>query len=204
MASEEDKRNRILDFAFKKFTTTGVSQVTMDDLARGIGMGKGTLYKFFPSKEELLMHTVDFFAARMEKSLEKIFEDEKSTPADRLSLFLKTVSEKLSRINPATITYLERSMPVVYEKIYQTRNRMIMNNLLRIFREGKKSGLFRADMDENLVAHIVIGAIGHITEAQVLSTLNYSMDNLFNAVTSTIFKGCLTEEGKRVTYPNFS
>lgn len=202
MASDESKKNRIMDLAFKKFTTSGIQQVTMDELARGAGIGKGTLYKFFPSKEDLLMSTVDFFAARMEKAIEEVLSDETISPVDKLRLFLKAVGEKLSLINPAVVTYLERSMPDVYEKIEQTRERIILTNLARLFEEGKKSGLFDPEADEILISHIIIGTIRHILDSKVLPNLNYSLDRLFNAVISVILKGCLTQEGRNLTFPD--
>jgi AcrR family transcriptional regulator len=197
MSSEEIKKNRIMDLAFKRFTTVGISQVTMDDIARGVGMGKGTLYKFFPSKEILLSNTIEFFATRIEKSIEEVLADEKLTPMDKLNLFLKTVVEKLSKINPATIAYLERSLPEVYDKIEKTRERIIMKNLIRLFEDGKKTGLFNPQMDELLVAHMLIGAISHIIENKVLSTLSYSFDCLFTSIISTLLHGCLSEEGRK-------
>lgn len=201
MASEEIKRNRILDFAFKKFTTEGINQVTMDDVARGVGMGKGTLYKYFPSKEVLLMNTIDFFASHIEKSLEKVIADNKLTPVEKLTLFLKAITEKLSKVNPSTLTYLQRSMPEVYEKIERTRERVIMKNLTALFEEGKNNGIFDPKMDNYLVAHIFIGAITHLLATPILTNMNYTLDQLFHSIISTIFQGCMTEEGRKLCYP---
>lgn len=204
MASDENKRNRIMDYAFKKFTTEGVSQVTMDDLARGVGMGKGTLYKFFPSKEALMSSTVEFFASRLEKSVEAVLSDEKLTSVEKLSLFLKIVAEKLSKLNPSALSYIERNMPEMFEKIEKTRERIIMKNLVRLFSEGKMSGLFDSQMDEVFVVQIMIGAINHIIQPHVMATLNYSIDRLFTSITSTLLKGCLSQEGRKLAYPEKS
>lgn len=200
MASDESKRIRIMEFSFNKFITMGISHVTMDEISRGVGIGKGTLYKFFPSKEVLLLSTIDYVSIRIEKKIEEIMADDQLTPIEKLSLFLKTVGEQLSKINPSAIAYMERSIPEAFEKIVEIRKRIIMTNLLKLFEQGKKSGLFEPDMDEYLVAHIIIGASNHIIDAQVLSSMNYSLDSLFKSITSTILKGCLTEEGRRLTY----
>jgi AcrR family transcriptional regulator len=197
MASEESKRNRIMEFAFKKFTSMGFVHVTMDDISRGVGIGKGTLYKFFPSKEELLLDTIDYFGGRIEKAIQEIMAKENLTPVEKLVIIFKTVAERFSKVNPSVIAYMERSIPEAYEKIASIRQRIIMTNLVKLFEEGKRDGLFVPEIDEYLAAHILIGAANHILDAQVLSTLNYSLDNLFNTITSTILKGCLTEEGRK-------
>lgn len=202
MASEESKKNRILDLAFKKFTTIGIQQVTMDDLARGVGMGKGTLYKYFPSKEILLMNTIDFFASRMEKLIEEVINDDKLTAIEKLSKFLKTVSERLAKVNPASLAYLERSMPEVYEKLEKTREKMVVTNFTKVLEDGKKNGVFTPEMDPYLIAHIFIGAISHVMQAKVLENMNYSLDQIFNSTITLLFQGCLTEEGRKLAYPD--
>ena len=201
MASEEIKRNRILEYSFKKFTSVGVQQVTMDDIAKGVGIGKGTLYKYFPSKEELLLNTIDFFTARMEKVVDDVLSDQTISSVEKINLFLKTVAEKLSQINPVVLTYLERSMPESFEKIQQTRQRIILSNLTRLLEEGKRNGIIDNQTDVYLISQIMIGAISHIVSSQVIPTLNYSFDQLFKAITRTILKGCLTEEGRKLNLP---
>lgn len=201
MASEEIKRNRILEYSFKKFTSVGVQQVTMDDIAKGVGIGKGTLYKYFPSKEELLLNTIDFFTARMEKVVDDILFDQTISSVEKINLFVKTVAEKLSQINPVVLTYLERSMPESFEKIQQTRQRIILSNLTRLFEEGKRNRIIDTQTDVYLISQIMIGAISHIVSSQIIPTMNYSFDQLFTAITHTILKGCLTEEGRKLNLP---
>jgi AcrR family transcriptional regulator len=174
----------------------------MDDLARGVGMGKGTLYKYFPSKEILLMNTIDFFASRMERLIEEVIKDEQLTAIEKLSKLLKTVAEKLAKINPASLAYLERSMPEVYEKLEKTRERMVVTNFIKVLEDGKKSGVFTPEMDPFLFAHIIIGAISHVTQAKVLENMNYSLDQIFTSTISLLFQGCLTEEGRKLAYPD--
>jgi Transcriptional regulator len=202
MASDEIKRNRILEFSFKKFTTVGIPNVTMDEISRGVGIGKGTLYKFFPSKEDLLFKTIEFFAGKVEKAVQKIIADESLSSVEKLNLVLKTIGEKLALINPSALEYLERSFPEAFEKIDEVRRRVIMTNLVGLFDEGKQNGIFQPDMDTKLVAHILIGAANHIVDAKVLSTMNYSIENLFRTMTSILLKGCLTEEGRKLAFEN--
>jgi AcrR family transcriptional regulator len=197
MATDENKKNRIMEYAFKSFMNLGVSRVTMDDIARGVGMGKGTVYKLFPSKEALLLSTVDYFAAQVEKAIEEVLSNDTLAPYEKLNLFLKTAADKISVINPELLNYLERSMPEVYQKIESTRQRIIMNNFIRLLGEGKKCGFYDSQMDEKLVAHIVIGAVKEIVEGRKLESLGYSLEQLFKTLISIIFEGVLTEKGRK-------
>ncbi|HET7630803.1 MAG TPA: TetR/AcrR family transcriptional regulator [Gemmatimonadaceae bacterium] len=64
---------QILDAAFEAFTEHGLASARLDDIARRAGVSKGTIYLYFPSKEDLfrevVRHTVgdaiDDFARRL-------------------------------------------------------------------------------------------------------------------------------------------
>ena len=51
-ASSEARRAQILEAALRCFSDKGYHETTMDDLAREAGLSKGSLYWYFPSKEE--------------------------------------------------------------------------------------------------------------------------------------------------------
>lgn len=193
----EEKRNRILDYAFRKFITAGIAQITMDDIARGVGMGKGTLYQYFPSKEGLILHTIDYIVFDFEKKLDRIMEDQSLTSVEKLSLYLKAMAERLSSLNPSLLEYLERSMPAAYEKIEKIRQHIIEDKLGRLLAEGKKDGLFDSSIEDGLVIQMMIGSVNHIIHTHAYNR-NMGSDQLFRSIISILLKGCLTEEGRKL------
>lgn len=60
----------ILDAAAELFAEKGYSQADTQDLADRVGVGKGTLYRYFPSKRELFLAAVDRVMRRMNEHLE--------------------------------------------------------------------------------------------------------------------------------------
>ena len=50
---KEQRRNDIVDAAEKLFFEMDYGGVSMDEIARKIGLGKGTLYLYFKNKESL-------------------------------------------------------------------------------------------------------------------------------------------------------
>lgn len=193
----EDKKNRIMEFAFKKFISESIPQITMDDIAKGVGMGKGTLYQYFPSKEDLVMHTMDFIAANIEKKLDTILDDNKLTPVEKLTLFLKTIAGRLASLNPSTLDYLERCMPSAFEKIGSIRQHIIEDKLGRLLTEGKRTGLFDPTLDDKLVPQMMVGAVNQILHTHSFDKVMTS-DQLFHSIISILLRGCLTEEGRKL------
>ena len=50
----DDKRRKIFESALRIFTERGFHEATMDEIAAASGVAKGTVYRYFESKEDLL------------------------------------------------------------------------------------------------------------------------------------------------------
>jgi AcrR family transcriptional regulator len=62
-------RDAILDAAERLLAHYGYKKTTIDDLAREAGIGKGTVYLHFPSKEEVALCTIDRIVERLLRRL---------------------------------------------------------------------------------------------------------------------------------------
>jgi AcrR family transcriptional regulator len=62
----------ILDAAERLLGQLGYSKTTMDDVARAAGVGKRTIYVYFPSKEDLTLATIDRIVDRLCARLEAV------------------------------------------------------------------------------------------------------------------------------------
>jgi AcrR family transcriptional regulator len=62
IAGREDIRDLILDAVDVLLAKYGYRKMTMEDVARQVGIGKGTIYLHFPGKEELVLAHIDRIA----------------------------------------------------------------------------------------------------------------------------------------------
>lgn len=65
IARREDIRDLILDGVDVLLARYGFKKMTMEDLARQVGIGKGTIYLHFRGKEELTLSHIDRIAERL-------------------------------------------------------------------------------------------------------------------------------------------
>ncbi|TGE01736.1 TetR/AcrR family transcriptional regulator [Methylobacterium nonmethylotrophicum] len=55
---KEERPGEILEAAFEEFARSGFAATKLDDVAARAGITKGTIYLYFPSKEDLFLATV--------------------------------------------------------------------------------------------------------------------------------------------------
>jgi AcrR family transcriptional regulator len=72
IARREDIRDLILDAVDVLLAKFGYKKMTMDDVARQVGIGKGTIYLHFPGKEELILSHIDRIADKIVAKLREI------------------------------------------------------------------------------------------------------------------------------------
>ena len=73
-------RDAILDATDRLLARYGYKKMTIDDLAQEVGIGKGSVYLHFSSKEEIALSHIDRIIERLKVNLTNI--SERSTPVD--------------------------------------------------------------------------------------------------------------------------
>lgn len=82
------QRDRILDAAERLLGRFGYRKMTVDDIAAEAGIGKGTVYLSFPSKEEVVLSTVDRIVERVCAAMQEEAAGDASAP-ERLRAMLR-------------------------------------------------------------------------------------------------------------------
>jgi AcrR family transcriptional regulator len=82
--SKNDKRNAILQAAWKLIRHYGYNKTTVEDISQSAGVGKGTVYLHFRSKAEIMLALTDLTNQRIEAELEEIAANKDAPPAERL------------------------------------------------------------------------------------------------------------------------
>ncbi|OGF98238.1 MAG: hypothetical protein A3F83_03415 [Candidatus Glassbacteria bacterium RIFCSPLOWO2_12_FULL_58_11] len=141
---EQFTRRQIKEAVAQIITSVGVQDLTMDKIAVEAGVAKGTLYRYFSTKNELLRDTVDTCLAQMVEELQAILESR--LPAEeRLG---KMISRHLSFFDE----HRDFFRVLLYERnLCQSSRARSGNSVYRSFvektagviAEGTRSGVFR-------------------------------------------------------------
>ena len=109
-------RERIMDAALIEFSDKGI-KFTMDDVAKRIRISKKTIYNFFKNKEVLLLETIDFGFAEVQKQKKEIVNDKDMDIIDKIKNVLIAIPEKYKGFDWRLIYQISEKYPDAYEKI---------------------------------------------------------------------------------------
>ena len=95
--SRTDREARVLDAASCLFYARGVHEVGMDELIRATGLGKATVYRLFPTKDDLVGAYLRRLAETISSALDARVESCAGDPRRALLLILDDIASDLAR-----------------------------------------------------------------------------------------------------------
>lgn len=199
MSLKNEKLDFIKQFAFEQFKKYGYSRITMDEIAKETGTGKGTLYRYFPSKEALLMAAIHKNTTEIEKKLQLELTEDKNA-LEKLNCYIAIISQRLRNIDSNKLTDIRRNVPQAYQLIQESRERLIIKTLTSILEEGKESGIFRNNLDTMLVTRVLLGGAEHFSCMEEGDLQEHSnLTRYIQAMFETILLGCYSEKGRKIS-----
>ena len=196
MNKDQEVQERILAAAGKRFFTEGFTTVTMDDMARELGMSKKTLYRLFASKDELLRAVMQRFVAEVEAATDQILENPDTNCLSKLHRLLGFIAMQMLRIRPPFLLDLQRSAHPIWAELDEWRRRRVISKFAVLIEQGVAEGVFRNDLNKELLLRMYTLLIQGIVNPEVLSQLPLTAHQAFEHVSKVFFEGVLTERAR--------
>jgi AcrR family transcriptional regulator len=147
MSQEE----RIIKGALDLFLQAGIKSVTMDDIARHLGMSKKTIYQFFGDKNELVVALVKSRLQEDEREMNAIMESSANVIEEMIKM-MKCSEEILSRANPVIFHDMQKYHPEAWQEFQRFKAEVIINKLEELLKKGISQGFIRDDIDVKILA----------------------------------------------------
>ena len=152
------RRTELTRLAARLFAERGYHGTSIGDLAKALGVQKGSLYAHIDSKQDLLYEAMREGAQAFHAALDEIPEDLKATERIRLALraHLRVVAEQL---DVATVFIREwRYLEGDRAAEFLAERRRYEERFRALFREGRELGELRTDLDDQAATLLVLSA----------------------------------------------
>ena len=162
-AKTGDVKETIIHESIKLFLSNGYQGTSVKEITEAAGIGRGTLYWYFKSKDEILVSIFQKWEKESVQGLVNAVNERKGDFVAKYKAFHKYATEFARDQRELAIvfnTLLNEivgtdSVPAtvvrgVYERYWRFLERML--------KDGKKDGSVRRDVDPALYAHVIIAA----------------------------------------------
>lgn len=193
---EKEKLDLILEQCRGLFARYGIRSISMDDIARELGISKKTLYQFVSNKADLLDKLFKKFQSDFIESVNRVCSRQMNA-IDELLEVSKLVNQEFIKYNPSVVFDLQKYYTEVFnDHIVEEKKyiyKMVMNNL----KKGIREGIYRENQDIELVAGLYIQKVESIHEEKLLNQTQFTMERIFEVMFEHHIRGISNPEGIR-------
>lgn len=175
----------------------GIKSVTMDDLARELGVSKKTLYEHFNDKEEVVRKVIDVMIAEQQEAYESIINQPGINAIDELLLLSRFIAEHLKSVNPAFMFDLKKYYPGVWSDLIKYKSKTVFEQIMANIRRGVKKGFFRENLKYEIIAHVYVSRMELFSPGGLPELEKYAYHDIFRTLFEYHVRGIASEPGQK-------
>lgn len=170
IVDKDEKRAVIAMAALSVFNRKGFHGCRMSDIALEAGIGKGTIYEYFPGKDEIIL----FIFQHMMQEFDSLMEVEFTHPVEGLVSILYSSLENLDHVTPLMPVFFEiLGCPDVeaHKKLkggFEEWIARISERLTAVLKTGQKNGQVNPDIDARAFVRMIFSAVDGIMLHHIL------------------------------------
>ena len=181
--------------ARRHFFSHGFRHVTMDELARELGMSKKTLYASFSSKSALLEAVLEEKFRQVEDDLTRITSHCSSDVLSALHQLLACLHHHTDEIKPPFVRDMQRESPEVFGMVENRRREIIQRHFGTLLRAGRKTGIIRKDIPTEVILEMLLSSVQAIMNPAKILEMNLTPKTGYAAIVTVVLEGVLTDRG---------
>jgi len=189
-----DVKDRIIKEAFNLFWRYGIKSVTMDDIARELGISKRTIYQHFPDKNAIVTEVIQSELSSQTCQFDEI-EETISNPVDQMIQLSAHMRLMMANINPALLFDLKKYHPEGWQLFTDYKHQYVMQSVRDNLNNGIELGLYREDLDIEVLARLRIEQIEMAFDPSLFPFEQFNMVHVQIQFINHFLRGILTPEG---------
>lgn len=190
-------KQQILEKATDLFLGYGFKSVTMDDLAREMGISKKTIYSHFENKTQLVRACTLHILNVISGGIDQICALRKN-PIEELYEIKKFAMLHLKDERSSPQYQLQKYYPKVYETIRKKQFELMEDCVQDNLRRGIEMGIYRDNLNIDFVSRIYFSGMTMIKDHSIFPPEKYPPAGLTDEYLEYHLRGIVTPEGREV------
>jgi AcrR family transcriptional regulator len=191
-----DEQIKIVELTEEKFFRDGFYKTTMDEVASELKMSKKTIYKFFPSKDELVMAIAKHFMEGMKSKIAPTLESEKNA-IGKLAELNNILARTSQKISAKRMDEIRKHFPALWNEIDSFRTKMMFGNITKVIDQGKAEGLFN-DYPTPIIMNTLVSSVRATVNPEFILNNNFSISEAALYTFKVVIGGIVTEKGRKI------
>ena len=155
-----DRQLEIIEAAGKILTSSGVSGLTIKNLAKEMNFSESAIYRHFTSKEEIIVAMLDYLADNMDYRYSEVISSSQ-LPVEKLTTLFQNQFSFFKKNPHFVVAVFSDGLLEASEKINQAILHLMQTKisyLMPVILDGQQKGIFTQSITSEELVHIIIGS----------------------------------------------
>ena len=190
-------QSRILEKAMFLFLRYGIKSITMDDIARELGISKKTLYQYVENKADLIEKIIGEYIETEKTAISACHAHSKDA-IEELLLIAKHVTMILREMSPGVTYDLQKYYRSSWDEMEKFNHSHFYNVIKQNIENGKAQGIYREDVNADIVAKLYVGKTSLVVDEELFPLREYNKENLFYEYINYHIHGIASPKGLKL------
>lgn len=189
MDYRERVRSNLRELAMER----GFSRVTVDELAARCGISKRTIYRYFESKDEMIVTVMEEVMSEIGQGIDSALNSSTS-PVEKLGAAINALLKQMKRLNVPFLYDLEKNYPHLWERVEQFRALKIQRAFGEIL-SGDQGGLIK-EIDPVIFTTALLAGIRSVVNPKFIMDHNLSPEIAIQSLFEIFLYGIVDQQGR--------
>lgn len=189
-------QQRIINTAESMFFRFGIRSVTMDDIAKELGISKKTIYHYFTDKDDLVEKVTSHSLENELCKTQDIYERAQN-PIEEMIFSTKMMREMLQNVNPVLFYDLKKYHPKCWEKYVGFKNGFL-ETVKRNLSNGIDLKLYRPEINVEIMAKLRIETVDLAFNIEYFPPASYNLLQVQLESIDHFIRGIVTPAGLEI------
>lgn len=190
-------QEKILKKAADLFLNQGVKNVTMDEIARELGMSKKTIYAYFETKTHLVEATSLYIFDGIASGIQEI-KKEKKNPIEELFSIRNFILLSLKEEKSSPEFQLKKYYPKIFAKLRAKQKSLVESSILENIRRGMSEGMYRKGLNEDFIARMYFNGMTGIKDRVIFPENMFGPEELTELFLEYHLRSIVTGKGLEI------
>jgi TetR/AcrR family transcriptional regulator, cholesterol catabolism regulator len=193
-----DSKERIVQGSLKQFMQYGFRNVSMDDIARNLGMSKKTLYQYFEDKDELVQAALEYDIEIDQRDC-LICSTTSANAIAEVYNIINVVAQQLGDMNPMVLLEMQKFHPAAFNRFQQHKDGFILKMIIENLHRGIAEELYREDINVEVLAKFRLESMMLLFNPEIFPlSKTYPLHQLMLIIGEHFLYGIATPKGYKI------
>jgi TetR/AcrR family transcriptional regulator, cholesterol catabolism regulator len=194
---EQDNKDKLLKGAEDLFMRYGVRSITMDDIARHLGISKKTIYQHFADKDDVVVSVAKSRLEKQRQQFDKVTAESKNSVEEMVKLSY-CIKENMRDTNPSVLFDMQKYHQRAWNVWLEFKHKFIRQSIMQSLKRGMEEGYFRSDINTDILVTMRLEVVQMAFDNLIFPREQFNLTEVQSHLFDHFVYGILTEKGKKL------